>query len=194
MHSPRPPTRDSRRNALVGWTGTTIVALTAIQQLLTGAYLWSGLATLVVVALALPAVATGSPTAMVPWPLPSVAAVAVVLRAVEFSPDVSGYLAISSIALILVVELHAYTAVSLSRRFAVVFATMTTLSLQALWIVAQYYSDRWLETGFLTSQVELQWDIVYVTVVSVLLAVFVEWSLERFDFGGAVDGPPSRPR
>lgn len=73
---------------------------------------------------------------MVPWPLLSVAALAVVLRAVGIYPDIAGYVAITSIALLLVVELDVYTEVELSRRFAIVFAVMTTMALQALWIIA----------------------------------------------------------
>jgi len=183
---------DSRRNATVGWAATAVVALTAVERALAAAALWSALATVVAVALALPAAATRSPTAMVPWPLPAVAAVAFVLRAADVAPDLSGYLAIATIALVLVFELTAYTDVELTRPFAVVFATMTTLSLEALWIIAQFYSDRWLGTQFLVSQVELQWDIVSVTVVSVVLGVAVDWAFARFDFPGSLEAHSSR--
>lgn len=88
----------------------------------------------------LPAAVTGDPSEMPPWLLPFVAAVAVAFRGAGFFPDIAGYVAIGSIALVLVVELELYTGVELSRRFAVVFATMTTMALQALWIVAQFYS------------------------------------------------------
>ena len=182
--------RDERVNAVLGWTTTGIVALAAIESVLTDAVLWGGLALLIVSIVALPAVATGRPTAMVPWPIPSVAAVAVLGRALGFYPDVTGYVAIGTIALLLVVEADVYTDVELSRRFAVVFATMTTMSLQAFWIVAQYCSDRWLGTAFLVSQTELQWDIVYVTVVGVALGVLAEWYFDRFEPVGSFGRPP----
>lgn len=170
---------DERVNAALGWAMTAVVALAGLGSALAGGYLWAGFALTVVVAASLPAVGTRSATAMVPWPLLFVAAVAVVIRAAGVFPDPTGYLAVSAVALILVVELDVYTGVELSRRFAVAFATMTTLALQAFWIIAQYYSDRWLGTEFLVSQVELQWDIVAVTAVAVALGVltigYVEW-------------------
>ena len=181
-----------RTNAILGWLTTAVVLLAAIESFLTGAYLWSGLAISIVVVLAVPAVTSGSPTAMVPWPLPAVAAAAVVLRAVEFYPDITGYVAISSIALILVVELDVYTDVQLSRRFAIIFATMTTMALQAVWIIAQFYSDRWLGTVFLQSQTELQWDIVSITVVAIVLGSVFEWYFGRFDPVQSFDRQPSR--
>lgn len=182
---------DERVNAILGWAMAGIVALAALGYFLTDAYLWGGLAVFIVAVVALPAVVTGRPTAMVPWPIPFVAAAAVVLRAFEVYPDVTGYVAIATVALMLVVELDVYTEVELSRRFAVAFATMTTMSLQAVWIVAQYYSDRWLETTFLVSQTELQWDIVYVTAAGVALGVVAEWYFDRFEPVGSFDRPPS---
>lgn len=181
-----------RVNAIIGWALTGLVALAAIESFLTDAYLWGTLAVLIVATVALPAALTGHLTAMVPWPIPFVAAVAIVLRAFEFYPDITGYVAISTLALLLVVELDVYTEVDLSRRFAVVFATMMTMSLQAFWIIAQFYSDQWLGTAFLTTQTELQWDIVYVTVVGILLGAVAEWYFERFEPVGSFERPSSR--
>ena len=180
-----------RVNAVLGWAMAGIVALVAIESFLTDAFLWGSLAILIVAIVALPAAVTGLPTAMAPWPIPFGAAVAVVLRAFDFYPDITGYVAIGTIALLLVVELDVYTRVELSRRFAVVFATMTTMSLQAFWTVAQYYSDQLLGTTFLTSQTELQWDIVYVTAVGIALRVLAAWYFERFVPVGSFERPPS---
>jgi len=186
----KPLVHSERVNAVLGWATTGIVALAAIESFLTDDYLWGSLAVLLVAIVALPAAVTGRPTAMVPWPIPFVAAVAVVLRAVEFSTDITGYVAISTVALLLVVELDVYTDVELSRRIAVVFATMTTMSLQAFWIVAQYYSDLWLGTAFLVSQTELQWDMVYVTAVGIALGVLADVYFNRFEPVGSFDRPP----
>ena len=183
--------RDEEVNAVLGWATTSIIALAAIESYLTDAYLWGSLAVLTISVVALPAVVTSRLTAMVSWPIPFVAAVAMVLHAFELSPDVTGYVAIGTIALMLVVELDVYTEVELSRRFAVVFATMTTMSLQAFWIIAQYYSDQWLGTAFLRSQTELQWDIVYVTAVGIALGVLAEWYFDQFEPVGSFERPPT---
>lgn len=182
---------DERVNAVLGWAMTGIVALAVIESFLTDAYLWGSLGVLIVAIVALPVAVTGHSTAMVPWPIPFVAAVAVVLRAFEFYPDITGYVVIGTIALMIVVELDIYTEVELSRRFAVVFATMMTMSFQAFWIIAQYYSDRWLGTEFLWSQTELQWDIVYVTAVGIALGILAEWYFARFEPVGSFERPSS---
>lgn len=182
---------DQRLNAALGWGTTGITALAAIESYLTGAFLWGCLAVIILSIVAIPAAVTGRPTAMVPWPIPFVGAVAVVLRAFEFYPHITGYVAIGTIALMVVVELDVYTDVELSRRFGVVFATMTTMSLQAFWIIAQYYSDHWLGTEHLSSQTELQWDIVYVTVVGIALGVLAELYLDHFEPVGSFERPPS---
>ncbi|NHN41120.1 hypothetical protein G9C85_05650 [Halorubellus sp. JP-L1] len=187
MDQNRTESLDSRRDAVVGWAAIATVTLAAVAQFLAGRVVWSGVALLVAAFLALPAVATRSSTASVPWSFSAVAAVAVVLRAAGVYPDLSGYLVVSSVALVLVAALARHTDVELSRRFAVVFATMTTMALQACWIIVQFYADRWLGTGFLPSQAELQWDIVYVVVVSVVLGVALEWSFEQFDAAGSLD-------
>lgn len=181
----------ARTNAVLGWASALVVVIAAVESFLTDALLWGGLALLVATVVSLPAVVTGDPSEMVPWPLPFVAAAAVVLRPVGIFPDIAGYVAIGSVALVLVVELDVYTEIELSRRFAVVFATMTTMALQALWIIAQFYSDRWLDTALLRSQTELQWDIVHVTVVGVVLGLLAEWYFARVEPAGSFERPPS---
>jgi len=175
-----------RANAIIGWSLTGIVALSAIGSVLTAAILWRGLALLVVVVASLPALATRDWTAMLPWPVLSVAAIAVVARTAGLGLEAAGYLIVAALALVVVVELEVFTSVELSRRFAVAFAVMTTMALQALWTVAQFYSDRWFGTAFLRSQTELQQDIVVVTLVGFVLGGLFEWYLTRFEPAGAV--------
>lgn len=185
---------DERVNAVLGWLSTAVVALAAVESFLTDAVLWGCLALLIVLVASLPVAVTGNAFSMVSWPLPFAAAIAVVLRATEFYPDITGYVAISTIALLLVVELDVYTDVELSRRFAVVLAVLTTMALQAFWIIAQFYSDQWLGTEFLVSQTELQRDIVYVTATAVTLGVLTGWYLSRFKPIGSFERPPPGKR
>jgi hypothetical protein len=173
------PIRRGRVAAIVGWVLIGSIALGAAGSLLTGAVLW-GLFSLVVLAVAvLPALTRRDWTAMVPWPLLLVAAVAVIARAAGRYAEVAGYLGIVALALVIVVELEAFTSVELSRWFAVAFAVMTALALQSIWIVAQFYSDRWLGTGFLSTQTELQEDIVLVTAVAVAAGGLFYWLFGR---------------
>jgi hypothetical protein len=133
---------------------------------------------------------------IVPWLLPFGAVVAVGLQTVERYPEVAGYIAVVTLALVAVIELDRFTRVDMSRRFTVAFAVMTTMALQAVWTVVQFASDRWLGSEYLGSQTELQIDIVAVTVVALVIGGFFVWYFDRFDHAGTVDRPliPEEPR
>lgn len=173
-------------NAAVGWALLAVVALSAAAGVFASSALWRGLALLVVVVASLPALVARDWTAMLPWPVLSVAVIAVIARGIGLGPEATGYLIVATLALIVVVELEVFTSVELSRRFAVAFAVMMTMALQALWTVAQFYSDRWFGTAFLHSQTELQQDIVVVTLVGFVLGGLFEWYLTRFEPAGSV--------
>lgn len=185
-----------RLNAVVAWAMTTAMVAGAIESLVTNAPLWGSFVLFVVAVSSLPAVASRDWLAVVPWPLLAVAALAVVARALELHAEAAGYLAIAMLALVIVVELDVFTPVELSHRFAVVFAVLTTMALEALWVIAQFYSDVWLGTRFLTSQTELQEDIVLVTVVGSAVGALFYWYFARFGYAGAggdasdLGGPP----
>lgn len=176
-------------NALLGWLFTAAVVLAVIESVLTNALLWGGVAFLIVAITVFPPLVTGDWTVMVPWPLLFIAAIAVLVRAAGLYLEVAGYLAIAVLALIMVVELDALTPVEMSRRFAVGFATLTTLAIQGIWTIAQYYSDLWLGTGFLHSQRELQIDIVIVTAVGTALGIAFEWYFDQVEHIGSHKRP-----
>ena len=185
-----------RTNAFLGWGFTATVAVAAVSRLLSGDVAWGGFWLVFVAALVLPATMSRDWTVLVPWPLPFCAAVAVGLQTVGRYPEVAGYIAVVTLALVAVIELDRFTPVDMSRRFTVVFAVMTTMALQAVWTVVQFASDRWLGSEFLRSQTELQVDLVAVTVVAVVIGgLFVRY-LDRFDHTGRVDRPfiPEEPR
>lgn len=169
-----------------------LVTFGAAESLLAGAVLWGGFSLLLVVVIALPPVTTRNWTAMVPWPLLALAAFAVLARAIGFYPELAGYLAIAAVALIVVVELDVFTPVKLGLRFAVGFGVLTTMATEAVWIVAQFYSDQWLGTDFLTTQTELQRDIVAVTVTGFVVGSLFYWYFTRFEPAGVVDRATDR--
>lgn len=170
-----------RTNATVGWVLAVLLLLGGIESLLTEGALWGLFWLLLVGLLAAPALVTRDRTAMVPWPLPAIAAVALVAREANQYPESAGYLAVVAMALVVVVELDVFTPVEFSRRFAVVFAVLTTMAVEALWIIAQYYSDVWLDTEFLSTQRELQEDIVIVSAVGLVVGGLFYWYLATVD-------------
>lgn len=123
--------RNVTTNATLGWVFVGVVILIAAVSLLLGALIEGLLALAAAGILAIPAVLRRDWRVMLPWPLGLVVAVGVTARTLGVAPEVSGYVAISSVALAAVVELDAFTDVEMSRRFAVLFAVMTTLAFQS---------------------------------------------------------------
>lgn len=179
-----------RGNAALGWLFTAVIAAMALLNLALGDPAWALLAGAITGALVVPAATTRDPSVMVPWLLPFLAAVAVAANTVGAYPEVAGYLAISSLALVAVTDLIAFTDVYLSPRFSVLFVVMTTMAAQGLWIVVAYYSDAWLDTTYLASLFELQMDFVVVTVVALVYGAFFEAYVAVFEHAGSRARPP----
>lgn len=178
-----------RVNALLGWVSVGGVALAVVYSVLAGVLPWAGFACTVLVVVVLPPAWTGRWSVMAPWPLILIAAVAVLVGGLGVSMEVAGYVAVAALALLTAVELDAFTSVEMSRRFAVGFSVLTTLAVQGLWTIAQYYSDRWLGSEFLTSQTELQVDIVLVTLVGLAMGLLFEWYFARVEHVGSYRRP-----
>ena len=110
-----------RANALAGWTLVGLMSLGGVGNVLAGTLLWGGFWLVFVGILSIPALVTRSWVAVVPWPLPAIAALSLVAREAGVYPESAGHLAVVALALAVVVELDVFTPVELSRRFAVVF-------------------------------------------------------------------------
>ncbi|WP_380677066.1 hypothetical protein [Salinigranum sp. GCM10025319] len=176
-------------NAVIGWALTTVVVVASVQRVAAGRLAWGLFWLFAVGTIALPAAVYRDWTVIVPWPLPFSAVAAIALRSADLHVDIAGYVAITAVALVVVVELDRFTRVDMSRRFTVGFAVLTTMAMQAVWTVIQFVSDRLLDTAFLSTQAELQWDIVYVTLVAVVMgAVFVSY-LDRVAPSRSADRP-----
>lgn len=176
----------TRRNAITGWVFVGVLVTVAVGRILNGALLDGGFSLLLAGVAAVPSVRTRDWTAMVPWPVLFGAALAVVARGLGVVPELAGFLAISMLALLVVVELDLFTPVELGRRFAVSFAVMTAMAIEALWIIVQFYVDVWFGTEFLTTQTALQRDIVLLTVVGLAVGGIYYGYMTRIDPGGAV--------
>lgn len=180
---------DVRRNAIIGWALLGVVLLTAVQSLLTARYLWGGFEVAFVVVAALPAVAARDWRVLVPWPLLLVGTVALAAQTPGFYEELTAYTAVAVFALVVVAELDAYTDVEMSRRFTIAFAAMTTMAVQGTWTVVRFYSDQWLDTDYVQSQAQIQWDFVFVTLVALVVGTAFELYFERTDGGGSQEEP-----
>jgi hypothetical protein len=169
-----------RANALLAWTFVAFVAAVAVVSLVRGTVLWAVFAAGVVVLSVLPAVAVRSPRAMVPWEVLALAALPTLARA--FAPpvaEVAMYLAVAALALVVAVELHLFTTVEMSYRFAVAFVVIATLATAGAWAVTRWVADLYLGTGFLTSEDELMWEFVASTIAGIGAGLFFEGYVRR---------------
>ena len=170
-----------RLNARLAWAVVAGVALVALVSLLGRDVLWAGFAASVVGLSLLPPVMLGSRRAMLPWEVLTLAALPTVGRTVA-SPvvgELATYLAVATLALVVAVELHLFTPVEMSYRFAVAFVVITTMAAAGVWAVVRWVADIYLGTGFLGSENALMWEFVASTVAGVGAGVFFEGYVRR---------------
>ncbi|USZ69321.1 hypothetical protein NGM10_06175 [Halorussus salilacus] len=161
---------DGRENAAVGWVLLGVLALAAVGSLLDADPLWAGFALAAGALAALPAAFARDPEVMVPWEVVALAVLPVALRAVAGGRvvQVATYLAVAALALLVAVELDAFTSVEMSAGFAVGFVVVTTMATAGTWAVVQFAADRLLGTAFLTTPDALMWDLVFASLTGVL--------------------------
>jgi hypothetical protein len=169
-----------RANALLAWTFVAFVAAVAVVSLVRGNLLWAVFAAGVVALSVLPPIAIRSPRAMVPWEVLALAALPTLARA--FAPPVAGvatYLAVAALALVAAAELHLFTTVEMSYRFAIAFVVITTLATAGIWAVVRWVADLYLGTGFLTTGNALMWEFVASTIAGLGAGLFFEGYVRR---------------
>lgn len=142
--------RDARVNAALSWTVLASVAAAAVTSAAVDP-VWAGLAASVALLGALPALVRRSPRSMLPFELLVLAALPVLARAFGVSGpgQVTTYLGVAAVALVLAVELDAFTAVEMNVPFALLFVVLATVAAAGVWAVARYAVDVLLGTTFL---------------------------------------------
>ncbi|MFC7250606.1 hypothetical protein ACFQJ5_12255 [Halomicroarcula sp. GCM10025324] len=167
--------RDKRLNALGGWIIVVVLFGVAVTSLVGGNLLWTVFATTVTVLAVLPPVLLVNRYAMLPWEILLLAALPVVGRlfaTVPVTGNLASYLSVAAIALIIAVELHVFTPVRMTPRFAVVFVAVATMAAAGGWAVVRWGADIMLGTTFVLDpaltehEIEeaLMWEFVASTI------------------------------
>ena len=181
--------RDTQRNARVAWAVVGLLVGLAAHALLSAAPLRASFITVVVGLAVLPPLVYRSSSVMLPWGLLVLAAVPGVVY--EFAgagtlSEFSTYVGVAAVALVVAVELHLFTRVDMSPRFAVGFVVVTTVATAGLWALVRWASDLWLGTSFLLGagpeavvEESLMWGFVYSTAAGLLAGVGFEWGFRR---------------
>jgi hypothetical protein len=188
--------RTAPDNARRAWAVTAGLVFLVPGGVALGEPLWAGVAAVTTAVVVAPAVAYRTPRVMPPWPL----LVLVVLPAVArlLSPggalaSLTTYVAVATVALLLAVELHRFTAVAMTPWFAVVTVVVATMATAGVWAVARWLLDVTLGTQFLLvpgvppSAIEtgIMWDFVYSAVAGLLAGVVFQYGFRRSATGGA---------
>ncbi len=187
---------NDRLNAILGLVLLVVLGLAVVENIILSQWLWGSFTLVCLLVALIPPSAAGDWEVMAPWPLLLSVTIGLLAGGNGIYSEVAGYIAVAGLGVLLAIELDVFTSVEMSRRFALGFAVLTTLAVQGLWTIGQYYSDLWFETSFLTTQRELQIDIVIVTLVGVTTGVLFEWYFARVSPNGSQLHPnePSNSR
>jgi hypothetical protein len=190
------------RNAGLCWLVVALLVGLTIRQGVVGSYRWFSLAGIAVVLVVLPAAARRDPYAMPPWGLLVLVAIPVVDAAILGETVVSPvavYLAVAAVALIVAVDVHAFTPVRMNRAFTVALVVIATLAVGAAWNVAQWVSDAALGTGYLVgdrtqdaANRAMMIDFLYATIAGSVAGVLFAGYLRRRSFAPTASTPLPR--
>jgi hypothetical protein len=164
---------DRRTNAALAWAFTALLLLTAVEEGWAGDYPSAVFAAAVAALTAVPAAEYRSPWVTLPWEVVGLAALPAVGRALavtELGGALATYLAVAAVALIVAVELHAFTPVRMSYGFAVGFVVVATTATAGLWALTRWAAHLWLGTPFVASEADLMWEFVGATAAAPLAA------------------------
>jgi hypothetical protein len=137
---------------------------------------------------------------MLPWELLLLASLPLLGRTVATVPvtsDLATYLSVAAVALIVAVELQAFTTVEMTPRFAVGFVVVATLAAAGAWAVVRFGLDATFGTQFLgvppapgaegdPRERALMLEFVYSTVAGVLAGLIFEGYFRRRRPAGSV--------
>jgi hypothetical protein len=173
---------DSHRvDAGAAWTATAALCVAAAALLRRGEPDWAAVALLVAGVAALVPALSRDPTVTLPGELLALLTLPFVVRAVGLLPGATTFFAAAALALLVALVLDAFTSLSMTPRFAVVFVVITTMAFAGVWTVVIFAADALLGTTLLTGRVELMWDLVAATGAGVVAGVVFDVSFERSD-------------
>jgi hypothetical protein len=132
---------DRRRNALAAWTLVAFLGAVALGNLLAGRLVWAAFVAGLLGLALVPPVFYRAARLMLPWEVLLVAALPVIgrtLATVPLTSRLATYLSVAAVALVVAVELHAFTDVRMSYGFAVAFVVVTTMATAGAWAVTRW--------------------------------------------------------
>jgi hypothetical protein len=174
-------------NAILGWVVIAILAVVAVERALAGELLWSGMAVVVIGVALVPPVLARRPTEMLAWEVLALSALPAVLRSFDVLVGVMAYVSVATLALAIVVELDAFTAVEMTPGFSVVFVVIVTMAVASLWTIGRFFSDTYLGTSLISDANAAMWDLVAATAIGVVAGLVFELYFHRLSPGNRLE-------
>ena len=161
--------RDGRLNAGIAWAMVVILASVFVGSVFQADYQWILFTAFVGVVVVIPPVAFRDWRVMLPWELLGLALLPILVRGLvgRTVGTFATYMALAALALLVVVELDAFTSLRVTHWFAVVLVVLTTLAAVAAWTVFRWNADRLLGTAYLVDNETLMMEWLYVTLAGV---------------------------
>ncbi|MFC6717659.1 hypothetical protein ACFQGT_03745 [Natrialbaceae archaeon GCM10025810] len=174
---------DGRTNAALAWVLIVAIAAIGVAESVTGGFLWATFSAALVALAVVPPLAFRSPYEMLPWEVLLLAGAPVLgmaLGAEGLTGHVTSYLSVAAIALVLAVELQAFTSVRMTPSFAVVFVVVATMAAAGLWALLRWVADQTLGIPFAADHDAVMWEFVYSSAAGFGAGVIFELYFRRF--------------
>lgn len=175
--------RSGRTNALLAWLLVGGLLFAFAESALDVDYQWTVFVAAVGALVLLPPLAHREWRVMLPWELLLLALFPILVRGL-FGGTVgtfAAYLAVAGLALIVTVELHMFTSLSVTHWFAVVLVVLTTMASVAAWTIVRWNLDRTMGTNYLTTNDALMMEWLWVTLAGVVAGVLFDAYFRRRD-------------
>jgi hypothetical protein len=175
--------RDGRGNAILAWLVVGVLAGVFVESVLSVDYRWILLVAVVGVVVCLPPLAYRGWRVMLPWELLVLASLPILVRGLVGGTvgTVATYISLAALALLVVVELHMFTSLTVTHWFAVVLVVLTTLAVVGVWTILRWSADQFLGTTFLVDNETLMIEWLYVTVAGVVAGGLFDSYFSRRD-------------
>lgn len=171
-----------RTAAAVSWILIVLILIVTARAALAGAIGWTFFGLGLVAVLLVPPIAHGDPETMVPWLLTALAALPFAIG-VATAPgpiaDVAAYVTAATVAVLVVVELDAFSPVEMNRGFAIVFVIVTTMTAAGIWELLQWGWDLIYGTELVESNDAVMRQLIAATGVGVIAGIAFDRYLGR---------------
>ncbi|MEF8973552.1 MAG: hypothetical protein V5A15_01575 [Haloarcula sp.] len=175
--------RDGRTNAIIAWVLVAILTAVFVESVLEADYPWILFVSVVGFVVLVPPVAFREWRVMLPWELLVLALLPILVRGLVGGTvgTFASYLSLAALALLVIVELHMFTELTLTHWFAIGLVVLTTLAAVAAWTVFRWNADRFLGTTYLTTNDALMTEWLYVILAGLAAGVLFDGYFRRRD-------------